>query len=321
MKIIFFGTPEIAAQFLREIIKTENVAAVVTQPDKPAGRGRQVLFTKVKSVAVENNIPVFQPAKFDAGVINSLSDLKADVGVVISYGKLIPKQVFTLPALGCFNIHFSLLPKYRGAAPIQTALINGEPETGVSTFWLEETLDTGPVIVEKHAPINPQDDAITLEDKLVTLGFEALFETFSKIASGACAGTAQKGTPSFAPSLTKESGKIAWEKSAREIVNLARGTRKWPGAWTKFVTGSQSGKTIKILKARALDSCPGELIPVKEPGTICGLIKNDSFVVACGSGFLAVEEVVAEGKKPMPAWAYWQGSRLKVGDKFDIMQA
>lgn len=316
MNVLFFGTPEVSVPFLRALTETHTVRAVITQTDKPSDRGHQLHQPPAKKLALTRNIPVFQPEKFDEEIVNKLKELNADAGVVVSYGRLIPEKVFSLPKFGCFNVHFSLLPKYRGAAPIQWALINGEIETGVTTFWIEKTLDTGPILLQRTLPILPDDDSITLTEKLIPLGIEAMQETLSRIKAGDCAGKPQSGEPTFAPSLKKEQGKIDWSKPAKDIANLIRGTKLWPGAYTFAAGGKLKGKRLKILKADASQSCPGELCPIDVPaGQITCLIKSIGFSVRCGKDFLIIKEIQPENKSTMPAWDFLQSGHLSPGDK------
>jgi methionyl-tRNA formyltransferase len=179
VRVIFFGTPEVSVPFLKKLLESEQVAGVVTQPDRPAERGQMLRPPAAKSIALEHVIPVFQPEKYTQEAVEALKTLDAEIGIVVSYGKIIPSSVFTLFPNGCFNVHFSLLPKYRGAAPVQWALINGEKETGVTTFCIEKGLDTGPILVQKSMAIAPDDTAITLMDKLVALGITAMIDTIS----------------------------------------------------------------------------------------------------------------------------------------------
>lgn len=315
MKILFFGTPEIAVPYLEELIKAHTVVGAVTRPDRPAGRGRHVTPPAVKTAALKNNIPVFQPETFTPETVAALAALRPDAGVVVSYGMLIPERVFTLPALGCFNIHFSLLPKYRGAAPVQWALINGEKITGVTTFWLERTLDSGPIMIQKPLMIDRRDDAPKLFARLIPLGVAVMNETLACLASGPCPGTPQSGRHTLAPSLVKEAGSIDWNRTADEICNLIRGTKPWPGAFTSIETGILKGTTLKITQAlvQPMDTCPSA---ARGSGLVCGLVRDHGFMVACGKGSLLVEGVHPENKKPMSAWSFIQGGHLAPGDRF-----
>lgn len=311
VRTLFFGTPEIAVPFLERLSVTHDVCGVITQPDRPASRGYQLHAPAAKQFALERGIPVLQPEKFDDSVAAAIRSFTPDVGVVVSYGRLIPPSIFTIPRLGCFNIHFSLLPFYRGAAPMQWSLINGEHETGVTSFWIEKGLDTGPILVQKRIAISDEDDAVTLREKLICLGISAMEETLAALASGPQPGRPQEGKPSFAPVLTREQGRIRWELSGAAIINLIRGTTPWPGAHTILAAGKQQGKRLRIVKARVLSGSRGE------PGSIAERVKNMGFVVYCGDGAVLVEEVQPEGRKQMSAWAFMQGSDPGGGKVFE----
>ncbi|MCB4792755.1 MAG: methionyl-tRNA formyltransferase [Elusimicrobia bacterium] len=313
MKILFFGTPEIAEVYLKELIQTQEVVGIITRPDRPRDRGQKLVSPPVKILAEQNNIPVFQPEKFNDDIINNLKVLNPDVGVVVSYGKLIPENIFSVPKIGCFNIHFSLLPKYRGAAPIQWALINGEKETGVTTFWIEKTLDSGPVLVQKSIEISQDDNYLSLAKTLTALGVVVLQESFDKLKKGQSRGEPQNGTPTFAPPLKKENGKIDWSKPADVIFNLIRGTTPWPGAYSEIKEGNLKGKILKIIKAHAVQGAKYET--ETSPGQIVEIVKNAGFIVRCGEGFLMIEEVHLENKKQSSAWSFLQGSHFNSGDK------
>jgi methionyl-tRNA formyltransferase len=310
VKLLFFGTPQIAVPFLDALLKEHEVVGAITQPDRPCDRGQKMRYTPVKELAIANNIPVFQPEKYTPEVIEQLKKLKPDAGVVVSYGKLIPHEAFETPAMGCFNIHFSLLPKYRGASPVQKAVINGEKETGVTTFRLERTLDTGPVFIQKSVSIAESDNTETLFEKLIPMGIAAARETLVLLKNGDTAGTPQLGEPSYAPGIKKEDGRISWDKAAVEIYNLARGLKIWPGAYTEIGSGKLIGKKIKILKS----SPAAQSGAVKPAGTITEIVKQKGFLVQCGDGLLLIEEVHPENRSPMPAWAFIQGSHLGPGD-------
>jgi len=304
VKIVFFGTPQIAVPFLKALVERgHQVCAVVCQPDKPCGRNMQITPPPVKLYAQSQNIPILQPAKLDHNSAEKIASLNADIGVVVAYGKLIPRAVFSAPKYGCFNIHFSLLPKYRGAAPVQWALINGEKETGVSLFWIEETLDSGPLLSQTKIEIMPDEDAPALLDRLSVVGVNDMLNTLERIKAGDSVGKKQVGTPTFAPQLKKEIGRIDWTKSAQSVLNLMRGTKPWPGVCT-----THNNETLKILHA-SVHSATGVA------GTITELIPDKGFVVACGGQSLLVTNVHPANKKAMLAWAYAQGAHLQPGDK------
>ena len=310
MRILFFGTPEIASPFLEDLLKVSDVVGVVTQPDRPADRGKKLHQSAVKVIALQHNIPVFQPEKFTPPTIDELKNLKPDAGVVVSYGKLIPEEVFNIPLLGSFNVHFSLLPKYRGAAPVQWAIVKGEKETGITTFRLEKSLDTGPIFIQKRILVADEDDADSIFEKLIPLGVGAVRETMKLLRTDKKAGTSQSGEPSYARCIVKEDGRISWEKPTRDIFNLIRGLKNWPGAFVTVESGSLTGKTIKILKA----SVQNENAAPGKAGTVIEMVKQKGFIVLCGKGSLLVETVHPQNKNPMPAWDFIQGGHLKIGD-------
>lgn len=311
MKILFFGTPEIAVPYLSEVSASHTVVGVVTQPDKPAARHLSLRPPEVKAAAEKRNLEVFQPEKFDDETAAKLQKLAPDLGVVVSYGKLIPERVFNIPKMGCFNIHFSLLPKYRGAAPVQWALINGEKETGVTSFWLEKSLDSGPILFQKKIQIDDSDDEETLFKKLIPLGVSVMYETLELLKNGKVPGAKQEGKATNAPTLKKEAGKIDWKKPAEEIRNIIRGTKLWPGAYCFGAEGKLENKRLKILKAQIYASNSS-----KSPGEISEIVKNKGFVVGCGTGALLIEEVQPENKNSMPAWPFLQGGYVAIGSKF-----
>lgn len=320
----FFGSPSLAAPFLERLRTHTQVAFVVTTPDEPSGRGQQLKATPVKEAAQKAGLPVHQPEKLkDPSFLSVVRQGALDLGLVVAYGKILPKELFEIPRLGFLNVHFSLLPAYRGAAPIQWALIHGEKKTGVTLFWIDEGMDTGPILLQKELPIESTDTALTLEGKLVPLGVAALEEALDLIAIGKAPRAPQQGPSSLAPRLTKELGHLPWDKPAEDLANLIRGVQPWPGAYC-FVQrsginrNSEQGMLLKILEAVPSEICPGnaERCPViAPPGQITGLEARKSFVVQCGRGFLKILKVQPEGKKAMSAWDFWQGARLKIADK------
>jgi methionyl-tRNA formyltransferase len=322
MKIIFFGTPEIAVPFLEFLYEKEEVIAVVTQPDRKADRGEKHLkLSPVKLFAQKKNLSLYQPLNPEELITNHQSPItNYDLGIVVAYGKILPLSLINTAELGYLNVHFSLLPKYRGAAPVQWAIINGEKETGVSTFWLDEGIDTGKIIFQKKITIEDTDKVNTLLEKLVPLGVKTLKESIELIKENHSVGKAQVGEASYAPSLRKENGKINWTKKAKQIYNLIRGTQPWPGAFTTVASGESevgSGKKVKSLKifdVEVVNLTQSPNHPITQlPGTIVGLEKNIGFIVKCKSSFLLIKKVQEEGKKLVSAWEWWQGARLKIG--------
>ncbi|OGS27804.1 MAG: methionyl-tRNA formyltransferase [Elusimicrobia bacterium RIFOXYB2_FULL_48_7] len=318
MNIIFFGSSSTSVKFLEHLLKKENIAGVVTSQDKPSGRGLELHHTPVKQFARENNCPLVE--------LNGLldSEIKAGLGIAVSFGKILKKEVFSFPEKGTINVHFSLLPKYRGASPMQWAIINGEKTTGVSVFFIDEGLDTGKIILQEEVPVLG-DDFIALENRMVSAGIGLLDRAVALIRDGKCVPKEQSGKPTLAPPLKKTDGKINWSsKTAVEICNLIKGTRPWPGAYTEM--NVERNRMLKILDARPLEEIAGEqpLANSKaEPGEISGILKGSGFAVGCRGSFLLVEKVQRENKKPVSAWDFLQGARLhgermKAGDRFII---
>lgn len=301
------GTPDPAATCLKALIEAkETVIAVITQPDRPKGRGLKVTPSPVKDIALHYNIAVHQPEKIkDAKAIELIKSLNPDLIVVVAYGKILPKEILGIPKYGAINVHASLLPKYRGAAPVQQALLNGEKETGVTIMRMEEALDTGDIIVQKSVPIADGDNTQTLTEKLFDVGSKLLVETIKLIESGKASGVKQdERLMSYAPALKKETGLIDWKRSAKEIFNQIRACNPWPVAYTYF-----NGKMLKILSAEV-----GLATKIFDPGEVIDCVRDEGFIVAAGSGTIYVKEVQLEGGKRMHAWEFLIGHKIKVGD-------
>lgn len=313
MKILFFGTAAISKVFIESLHNTnKHEIFCVTMPDKPAARGQKLTPPAVKEFSLENNIAFIQPEKFTPEVIEQIKNFNADAGVAVSYGKLIPKSVFLMPKYKTFNIHFSLLPKYRGAAPVQYALCNGETETGVSSFYLEETLDTGEIIIQEKMSIDINDTAETLFNKLIPLGIDVMNKTLSRFESGFLSGTPQSGEPSYAPTLKKEDGQVDWRKSAKEIYNRYRGLYPWPGTYSVISKGKNDGKRIKFIEIEV-----EETNTINEDlGKVFKIEKHKGFVVMCAVGKILVTKVQPENKSVMSAWDFIQGGQISEGDWF-----
>lgn len=298
MKIVFMGTPDFSVPALEKIAEKHEVAAVVTQQDRPKGRGHKMQFTPVKEKAVELGIPVYQPQKVrETEFVDILREINPDVIVVIAFGQILSKEILDLPKYGCINVHASLLPKYRGAAPIQWAVIDGEEESGVTTMYMAEGLDTGDIIDTAVLTLDEKETGGSLFDKLSIQGGELILETLEKLKNGTAIRTPQQDELStYAGKITKELGHIDFGKSAVEIERLIRGLNPWPSAFTYM-----DGKMMKIWDATVVDEESG-----KEPGTILekakGLIK-----VATGKGSLCINELQLEGKKRMTAQAFLNG--------------
>ncbi|MBA4349004.1 MAG: methionyl-tRNA formyltransferase [Thermodesulfovibrio sp.] len=306
MSLIFFGTPEFAVPSLKALIKEkEDIALIITQPDKLKGRGRFLSLPPVKGLALAENIRVLQPGKIkEADFYRELSSIKPEFIIVVAYGKILPEEILGIPASGCINVHASLLPKYRGAAPIQWALINGEKVTGVTTMLMDKGLDTGDILLQAEMEIKDNDNAETLSLRLSNLGAETLIKTINGIRAGTVKPVKQNGDASYAPILKKEDGKIDWSRSAEELFNFVRGMYPWPSAFCYF-----GRERIKIIKAKPLEGSG-------VPGRIEKASRSE-LIVGTGKGVLLIEELQPEGKKTMPAASFIAGRKLKEGhEKF-----
>ncbi|WP_310493395.1 methionyl-tRNA formyltransferase [Dechloromonas sp.] len=305
MKLIFAGTPEFAAQALRAIVAAgHDVALVLTQPDRPAGRGMSLQPSAVKKVALEHGIEVFQPLTLrDAEAQAKIAAIGAEVMVVAAYGLILPQVVLDMPRFGCINIHGSLLPRWRGAAPIQRALLAGDAETGVCIMQMEAGLDTGPVLLRGAFPIEATDTTATLHDRLAELGAKLAVDALGKLPLPAEPQPAEGVT--YAHKIEKAEALIDWSKSAAELDRHIRAFNPFPGAQALF-----GGQTVKLWQARPVGG-DGEI------GTILA-VDRSSVVVACGEGALAVTELQKAGGKRLPVQQFLAGHPLKVGDRFDI---
>jgi methionyl-tRNA formyltransferase len=311
VRILFFGTAFISKTYLEELHKNHHEIFVVTMPDKTALRGQKLIYPAVKIYAVKNNISFIQPEKFTPAVVETIMDFAADAGVVVAYGKLIPKVVFNNPKYKTFNIHFSLLPKYRGAAPVQHTLCRGETETGVSSFYIEEELDTGGIIIQEKLNISIKDNAETLLNRLIPLGIKVMNKTLSLFRYGKCDAISQTGNPNFAPSLKKLDGLVDWNKSACEIYNQFRGLYLWPGIYSTVSRGKLAGKRIKFREIEVFDNDS-----VKDSGIVCSIEKNRGLTISCADGRILVVKVQPENKPAMSAWDFIQGRQILPGDHF-----
>lgn len=307
MRIVFMGTPDFAVPTLEALIGAgHELAAVVTQPDKPKGRGKAVLMTPVKEKALECGIPVYQPKRVrEPEFLDVLRKLNPDVIVVVAFGQILPREILTLPPFGCVNVHASLLPKYRGAAPIQWAVIDGETVSGVTTMQMNEGLDTGDILEQEEISLDPEETGGSLFEKLASLGGKMILSTLKGLEDGSIIPRAQgEMTTPYAKMLTKAMGEIDWSMDAASIERLVRGLNPWPSAYTYV-----NGKTLKIWKARVEAGEAGN-----EPGQV--RVTKDRLLVETGNGVLSILELQLEGKKRMEAAAFLRGFSIETGKKF-----
>ncbi|MBR6396440.1 MAG: methionyl-tRNA formyltransferase [Lachnospiraceae bacterium] len=306
MKIVFMGTPDFAVPTLDAIIKAgHEVLAVVTQPDKPKGRSGELSMSPVKEYALKEGIEVLQPARLrkDEEFLSYFESLKADVCVVVAFGQILPKRVLDAYKYGCINVHGSLLPAYRGAAPIQWAVINGDEKSGVTIMQLDEGIDTGDIIAKKEIVLDAKETGGSLFDKLATLGGQMIVDVLKSLEDGSVTRTPQgPATTEYAKMLDKNMGKIDFSLDAKKIECLIRGLNPWPSAYSYI-----NGKTLKIWEADVI--CGSG-----EPGSIIDIDKN-GFTVACGKDALYIKEVQLEGKKRMASSDFLRGYKLNKGDK------
>ncbi|CDA29138.1 MULTISPECIES: methionyl-tRNA formyltransferase [Eubacterium] len=302
MKIVFMGTPDFSVNALENIVKAgHDVVGVITQPDKPKGRGGKMQYTPVKEKALELGLDVYQPQRVkETEFIEKLKEMNPDAIVVIAFGQILPKAILDMPKYGCINVHASLLPKYRGAAPIQWSVIDGEKETGVTTMYMNEGLDTGDIIDKVVVPIDKKETGGSLFDKLAIEGGKLILKTLIELENGTAVRTPQDDSKSnYAGMINKQLGKIDFNKSANEIERLIRGLNPWPSAYTKM-----DGKTLKIWDADVDDSENDSA-----PGTITEVGK-DFIRVATGKGSLKILELQLEGKKRMKTRDFLNGAKI-----------
>lgn len=307
MKLVYMGTPDFAVPPLTALVEAgHEVAAVVTQPDKPKGRGKAVLMTPVKEKALSYGIPVYQPArvKKDEEFLKTLREINPDAIVVAAFGQILPKEILELPKYGCVNIHASLLPKYRGAAPIQWAVIDGEKESGITTMMMDVGLDTGDMLDRTVIPLAEDETGGSLFEKLSRAGGPLILKTLEALENGTAVRTKQpEEGATYAGMLDKSLGNIDWTQSAAKIERLIRGLNPWPSAYTGY-----KGKTMKLWAADVLkgtfEGVPGEIIKVEK----------ERFLVRTGDGALAVKELQLEGKRRMDAASFLRGFSLEEGE-------
>jgi methionyl-tRNA formyltransferase len=316
MRLIFMGTPEFAVPSLARLVSDgHEILAVFTQPDKPAGRGKHLHEPPVKGFALEHGITVYQPAKIKTSeeVRAIFARLHPNACIVAAYGKILPEWLLDIPRLGCINVHASLLPKYRGAAPINWAIVGGERETGVTIMQMDAGMDTGPMLANRVIAIGADETAPELTVRLAQLGAELLSETLPLIERGEITVLSQdNNAATYAPMLKREDGLLDWQMTARDISNRVRAFQPWPGAYTMF-----RGARLNVWRAREVDSNSKN----DAPGTITG-IDSVGIIIACAGGTaLRVDELQIEGKRRMPARDFANGMRLHTGDRITDAQA
>lgn len=320
MRIVFMGTPDFAVGALEAILQAgHQVAAVVTQPDKPKGRGKEIQMTPVKACALSHGITVFQPVKVkEKEAVETLREYHADIFVVAAFGQLLSEEILSMPRYGCVNIHASLLPKYRGAGPIQWAIINGEEKTGVTIMQMDKGLDTGDMLLKEEVSIDPKETGDSLHDKLAAVGAGLIVEALAKLERGELVPEKQKEEETcYAKRLQKSMGRIDWQQSAKKLDCLIRGLISWPGAYTVL-----RGKNLKIWEVEAVGESESAAKRWSEqpdpvhtvPGTVVG-VEKDAFYVKTGTGLMKVLAVQPEGKKRMPVKEFLLGYQVKIGEQ------
>lgn len=306
MKIVFMGTPDIAVGCLQKIIdEKHDILGVVTQPDKPVGRGKKMGMPPVKELALKYDIPVYQPIKArDEEFVQILKDLNPDLIVVVAFGQILPKAILDIPKFGCVNVHVSLLPKYRGAAPINWVIINGEDKTGVTTMYMDEGLDTGDMILTSEFDLNDEITAGELHDIMKEEGAKVLKETIDLIAKGEAPRIPQNHEEfTYAPMMNKTLGHIDFSKPAKEIHNLVRGVNPWPSAYTTY-----KDQTMKVWKTKVLDETSD-----KNPGTILKVDK-EGIRVSTNDNVLLIKEIQMPGKKRVLVEEYIKGNSIEINE-------
>jgi len=303
-KIIFFGTPDFAVPALRELAENFSIEAVITQPDKPKGRKKELIAPPVKKYATSRDFLILQPKKLDKDFVKQLKKFKPDLGIVVAYGKILPKQILDLPKHGCLNIHASLLPKYRGAAPIQAALLNGDGKTGITIMKMDEGLDTGDIISSQNIKIEEKDNLQILHDKLSEFGAQLLIKTIPDYIAGKIKPQKQDETKaSVFPTISKGQGRILWKNSAEHIFNQIRAFTPWPGAYTFF-----NNKKLDIIEAEPVDCEENRLI-----GQVYTI--GDRVLVQCKENCLEIKKVKLEGKKQMDIKSFVNGHTDFIGQE------
>lgn len=306
MRIVFFGTPDFAVPSLQTLVSgPDRVVGVVCQPDRPAGRGQHLTSPPVKRAAEAANVPILQPHKVRTPeFLEQLRNWAPELIVVVAYGRILPTTVLELPPRGCVNVHASLLPRYRGAAPMQWAILNGDERTGVTIMQMSEEMDAGDILLQREAPIGADESLPSLHDRLAALGAAALMEALEQLRSGTLKPRQQDpALVTFAPMIRKEDGRIDWSHPAPEIARRVRAFDPWPSAYTAI-----HGKRLKICRARPGDPASGS---ARLPGTVTAI--GDIIRVACGEGDLLIDELQLEGRKQLQAKELSRSGQLEIG--------
>ena len=316
MRILFMGSPNFCRNYLERIKENgrDDIIGVFTKPDRPKGRGHRITYSELKNFAIDNRIPLFQPKSIKTGeVIKEIENLKPELILVIAYGHILPGEVIRIPANGCINIHFSLLPKYRGPAPIQWALLNGERTTGVTSILMDEIVDHGRIVIQERVDISKDDNFLSLREKLFSKGLDIMAGTLDLIRAGKPPLEVQdEKLATMAPLIKKEDGKIAWQDSAENIYNRVRALNPWPSTFTHL-----KGKRLKILDARPIREIHNLALKESVLGQIVQLERDKGFIVKSGDGFLLVTDVQMENKAVCKAYDFVQGSRINIGDRLN----
>jgi methionyl-tRNA formyltransferase len=323
MKIIFMGTAGLSCASLEKLAGIFSIIAVVTQPDKPKGREMKLQFSPVKILAEKLKLPVLQPAKArDEKFISELRELKPDLIAVVAYGQILPQSILDLPKFGCLNVHTSLLPKYRGASPIQSAILNGETETGVTIMKMDAGLDTGEIISQARTPVLPEDNSQTIHDRLAQLGAELLVESIPDYVAGKILPKPQPAEgASYAAKIKKENGEINWNEPAEKILNRLRAFTPWPGVFTSWSSSfsllRSHDKLKRELQPQLLKILKMEIAEKSgRTGEILSADKN-GIIVACGKNALRILELQREGGRRMTVQEFLAGNPVKAGEKFE----
>lgn len=312
IKVVFMGTPEFARESLKELYEAGfNIVGCFTNPDKPSGRGMKLKASAVKEYAIDKKIPVYQPKKVrkNEEVLEILKKLNPDVIAVVAYGKILPKEILDLPKYGCINVHGSLLPKYRGAAPMQWSIINGEKTTGITTMFMDVGMDTGDMLLKEEIEIKDEYNLEDIHDKLMVIGAKLLVETIDKVIDGTIVRIPQPEEGTIAPMITREMTKIDFNKNSRDIFNFVRGLSPFPGTYMEL----EDGRKFKVFDVDYKED--DTIDKTVESGDIL-LMSKDSLYIRCNDGYVIINQIQPENSKRMDIKAFMAGNRLNMMDKF-----